>query len=209
MGCSKAMTSSISKRRLPATSRLASSSSPYRRDFAISRYQSHISFQEKRYRALAASANSYFSYSSATSSTTVSRRLNIQRSAGVDNEIQGVHPCAQTLAHPAPIWSQNSGMYYHVLKGDIPGILQAHHNHSGHPQEDNIPSRREYGGGIEGVKFLCLFGPSQSHKRPKGRAKPSVQDVLVLPELSPAVRTQVRRELSDHNALTRLTVPDW
>src|SRR5665811_2610271 len=86
MGCSKAMTSSISKRRLSATSRLASSSSPYRRDFAISRYQSHISFQEKRYRALAASANSYFSYSPPTSSTTVSRRLNIQRSAGVDNE---------------------------------------------------------------------------------------------------------------------------
>ncbi len=47
------------------------------------------------------------------------------------------------------------------LEGNLTGEFQAHHDHAGHPEEDDVKTGHQHIGGIKVFHVLCLFWPAQ------------------------------------------------
>jgi len=70
-----------------------------------------------------------------------------------------------------------------VLEGHIAHELQTHHNHPGHPEEQNIEAGDQRRGRIIGFEFRCLIRPSQRRKGPEGRRKPGIEHIGIAQQL--------------------------
>ena len=44
----------------------------------------------------------------------------------------------------------------HLLEGQLAGELEAHHDHAGHPEEQDVMARLQQGAGVEHIKVLGL-----------------------------------------------------
>ena len=98
------------------------------------------------------------------------------------DEVQGVHGVAPGLAHFVAVGVANKAVEVHGAEGDIPGILDAHHDHAGHPEKQDIVARFHDGGGVEIVEVVGGVGPAKGGMGPQAGAEPGIQHVLVLPQ---------------------------
>ena len=88
-------------------------------------------------------------------------------------------------------------------------MLKTGKNHSGHPEENNIPARYQYTGRIKILQIIGGFRPPQGGKRPQGTAEPGVQNIFILPQLSgPASRTLGRVSFAADHFRTIFTIPN-
>ena len=71
-------------------------------------------------------------------------------------------------------------MEEHGAEWNFPGVLDAQHDHSGHPEEQDVISRFQHCRGVEIVQVFRIFGPAQRRMRPEAGAEPGVQHVGVL-----------------------------
>ena len=55
----------------------------------------------------------------------------------------------------------------YMLERDILAKFEAHHDHAGNPEEDDIIARNERSRRIEMLKLLGLFRPAHRFKRPE------------------------------------------
>ena len=71
-------------------------------------------------------------------------------------------------------------MNVHIMERNGPRKFQAKHDHSGHPEEDDVETCDQYTGGIERFHRCGIFGPAQGRKWPQCRGKPGIQNILIL-----------------------------
>ena len=70
-------------------------------------------------------------------------------------------------------------MNVHGFKRDFFHEVQAHHNHSGDPEENDVKARHQHVCRIITRQFRRFVGPAQRRERPQSRRKPSVEHVFV------------------------------
>ena len=64
-----------------------------------------------------------------------------------------------------------------IFEGDVSHKLQTHHHHPGYPEEEDVKTCHQHGGGIELLELFRLFRPSHGGERPEGGAEPGIQDI--------------------------------
>ena len=95
-----------------------------------------------------------------------------------------------------------------MLERNILAKFQAHHNHTGYPEEDDVITGYKGSRRIEMLEFFRFFRPAHGFKRPETGAEPGVKYIFVLMNmLAVAVRTfrQVRTGYAGLAAV--ITVP--
>ena len=95
-----------------------------------------------------------------------------------------VDDVALGLGHLLALFVAHHRVEVHFMKRHIAHKVDAHHDHPGHPKEDDVKARLQNRSRIKGLKRVRFFGPAQGRKRPERRAKPGVKHVLVLFELA-------------------------
>ena len=70
----------------------------------------------------------------------------------------------------------------HLLKRNLAGKLERHHNHPSNPEEDDVEPGNEHVGWVELVKELGFVRPAQCRESPQCRGEPRVEHVFVLSE---------------------------
>ena len=73
-----------------------------------------------------------------------------------------------------------------VLEGDFVHEFEPHHDHPGHPEEDDVKPRHHERRGIEVIERWGPFGPAHRGEGPERAAEPGVQDVLILSDVPAA-----------------------
>lgn len=73
-------------------------------------------------------------------------------------------------------------MAVHLSEGDLASELDAEHDHSGDPEEENIPTSLQDGSRVELCQIVGLVWPAQSGEGPETRGEPGVKNVFVLLE---------------------------
>ncbi len=95
------------------------------------------------------------------------------------------------------------------VKGDIVSTLYPQHDHTRHPEEENVVGCFHDRGGVEVAQVFGVIGPTESGKRPQPRGEPGVEDVFVpVNTCAPAVLTIGRIGNSRHLLATVITIPD-
>src|SRR5262252_2396813 len=61
--------------------------------------------------------------------------------------------------------------------------VQPHHHHAGDPKEDDVEAGDERAGRIEAFELRRLVRPPEGRERPQCGRKPSVEDILVAPDV--------------------------
>ena len=64
-------------------------------------------------------------------------------------------------------------------------------------------------GRIKGAQLRRILGPAERCERPKRRAKPGVEDIVLLAQLSSTFAAALGRTLGDNRLLAGIAVPDW
>lgn len=85
------------------------------------------------------------------------------------DDIERVNDISETLAHFPAVRITDQTVAVHLLEGNLPSHFQAEHNHAGNPEEKNIPSSLQDGGGIQGLEIVRLLRPAQGAEWPKTR----------------------------------------
>lgn len=95
-----------------------------------------------------------------------------------------------------PFLIANQGMDVDIAKRHIGHQLEAHHDHSGDPEKENIEAGYENRSGIENLEVSGLFRPAQRGKGPQGGREPGIEDIGVPNECFPAAFWAERRRLT-------------
>ena len=80
--------------------------------------------------------------------------------------------------HRLAVPIQNLRMDKNLLKGNLTHIIDAHQDHTGDPQRDNIPARNKSTGWVKAVQRSVFFWPTKCTVRPQCRTKPGVQNIF-------------------------------
>ena len=97
-----------------------------------------------------------------------------------------------------------------LAEGDFLHELQAHHDHSRAPEEQDVKAHDHQVIGVEAAEVLGVVGPTQSRKWPERRAEPGVQDVGVCAKRAAATfRAACGRLASDHHFTAGFAIPRW
>ena len=74
-------------------------------------------------------------------------------------------------------------MDHDVPEGHVIRVEVRRHDHSGHPEADDVAVRDKDAVGIERLEPFVFIRPAQRGVRPESRAEPGVQNVLFLLDL--------------------------
>eukprot|EP00123_Amoebidium_parasiticum_P018833 comp24297_c0_seq1/m.45554 comp24297_c0_seq1/g.45554 ORF comp24297_c0_seq1/g.45554 comp24297_c0_seq1/m.45554 type:complete len:453 (+) comp24297_c0_seq1:672-2030(+) len=96
------------------------------------------------------------------------------------DHVHGVHHVAQGLAHLAPVRIADQRMQVHLREGQVAHEAQAHHDHSCHPEEQDVVPRLQQLPRIEPLEVVSLLGPAKDAEGEQARREPRVQHVGVL-----------------------------
>ena len=95
-------------------------------------------------------------------------------------------------------------MEIHRVKRDLPHVLEAHHDHAGHPEEQDVVARLEDASGVVLPQIGRLVWPAEGAVWPKRGAEPRVEHVRILFDLVRAAARaacRVRRVLVGYHDL--------
>ncbi len=70
-----------------------------------------------------------------------------------------------------------------VAEWNIPHEFQAHHDHAGNPEEQNVEPGDERRGRVVGFEIGSLFRPPQRREGPEGGREPGVKDIRIAKEI--------------------------
>ena len=107
--------------------------------------------------------------------------------AAVDQR-QRVDARPERLRHPPPVGRLDDRVHVDVVERDVARELQAHEDHAGDPQEQDVARRQQDVGRVEGLQLVGLVGPAERRERPQRAAEPGVQDVGVALPAGPVRR---------------------
>ena len=101
------------------------------------------------------------------------------------NESDGVGAVAQLFGHLASEVVTHDAGEIDIAEGNVAGVFHARHNHSCHPEEDDVRSGHEVGGGIVVGKFgvVGMVDAVEEADGPEPRTEPGVECILVMAQL--------------------------
>ena len=124
------------------------------------------------------------------------------------DDLQRIDAVAEGFAHLAALRVAHQSMEEHGLEGNLLHVLQTGEDHARHPEENDIVAGDESVRRIEIFQLLCLFRPAEGRERPKRRAEPGVQRILVLMQIgAAALRAGMRRFAGDNHLAAVRAVP--
>ena len=85
------------------------------------------------------------------------------------DQIQRINDVALGLGHFVAVLVADQAGDVHLFEWHFAGEFQAHHDHSGNPEENDVEAGDQYIGWIEGLECRSLFRPAQCRERPQGR----------------------------------------
>ena len=124
------------------------------------------------------------------------------------DDLYGVDAVAERLRHLAPLAVAYKPVDEHITERHIAAEPQPHHDHTSHPEEDDVVARDERRRRVEMAEIFRILRPPQCLKRPKPRAEPRIEYVLILMDVRAAAVHARRNVFARNRGLTAvLTVP--
>ena len=126
------------------------------------------------------------------------------------DQVDRVYHVALGLRHLLAFGIAHQAVHIHRVKRHLLAKMQGHHDHPGHPEENDIEAGDEYRGRVEGRQLGCFPRPAQGGKGPQGGGEPGVQHILVLPQDRIVRQRIVRPHLGlarSHIEMSRLVIP--
>ena len=68
------------------------------------------------------------------------------------DEVDGVEHVALGLGHLVAVGVAHQAVDVDLAEGHVVHELQAHHDHAGHPEEDDVEAGDQHAGGVEGLR---------------------------------------------------------
>ena len=99
------------------------------------------------------------------------------------DHVQRVDDVALGLAHLLSVFVADQGVDVDVLEGHLVHELEPHHDHPGHPEEDDVEPRDHQRGRVEVFELRGIVRPAHRGEGPERAAEPGVQDVLILDDV--------------------------
>ena len=96
---------------------------------------------------------------------------------------QWVNHVPLRLAHFLAFGIAHKRMDIHLPERNLPQELEAHHNHSRHPEKQDVEAGDERGGGVILLEFRCVVRPTECRERPQRRGEPCIKNVRVSDEV--------------------------
>ena len=96
------------------------------------------------------------------------------------HDFHRINAVPEGFRHFASLAVPNKTVNEYVAEGNVLPECQAHHDHAGHPEENDIISRNQSARGIEMFEFLCFLRPPHGLKGPKSGTEPGIQHILIL-----------------------------
>jgi hypothetical protein len=84
------------------------------------------------------------------------------------DEVEGIEHVALRLGHLLPMGVTHQAVDVDLAERHVAHELEAHHDHAGHPEENDVETGDEDRCRIEGLQFGRLLRPPQSGERPEG-----------------------------------------
>ncbi|KAH3665796.1 hypothetical protein OGAPHI_003984 [Ogataea philodendri] len=113
-------------------------------------------------------------------STTFWDTVRVRLFLNTSDNIDWVDHVTKRLAHLSSLSITHQRVAENLLEWNLSSHLDTKHNHSGNPEEQNIPSGLQHGSRVEVLHVLGLVWPSQGGEWPQSRGEPGVQNVFVL-----------------------------
>ena len=107
------------------------------------------------------------------------------------DQVDGVQHVALGLGHLLALAIAHQAVDVNGLEGDFTGKFQRHHDHPGDPEEDDVETRHQHAGGVEGFQLRRFLRPAEGAKCPQARAEPGVQHVFVLGQGDVRIKTML------------------
>ena len=98
------------------------------------------------------------------------------------DEVEGIEGVAEAFAHFAAVFGADEAVEVDVVEGHLAGEVEAHHDHAGDPEEEDVVAGFEHGCRVElcevrgervlrPVPFFCCFelGPAEGAEGARGR----------------------------------------
>ncbi|MBT9159616.1 MAG: hypothetical protein DDT26_00876 [Dehalococcoidia bacterium] len=121
----------------------------------------------------------------------------------------GVEHILARFAHLIAFLVSNESMKVNLAERNLAGVLQAHHDHPSHPEEEDIVAGLQHRGGIEIAQISGIIRPAEGGMRPEGRAEPGVQYIGILQDVRRAAMGTSVGVVHSHRKLPAiLAVPD-
>ncbi len=95
------------------------------------------------------------------------------------HDVQRIDHVALGLAHLLAFCVADQGMDIDVFEGHISHELEPHHDHAGHPEEQNVEAGDQCGSRVIGLEFRRLFRPPECCERPEGGGEPGIEHVWI------------------------------
>ena len=96
------------------------------------------------------------------------------------DDVERVDDVALGLGHLLAVVIANQSVHVDFAKRHLAGELQAHHDHAGDPEENDVESRDQHRGRIVGLRARVFSRPALGGERPQRRGEPGIQHVIVL-----------------------------
>ena len=98
------------------------------------------------------------------------------------DQVERVDDVALRLRHLLPVLVADQARDVDLAERHLAPELEAHHDHPGDPEEDDVEAGHEHVGRIERGELRGLARPAERRERPQRRAEPGVEHVLVTGE---------------------------
>ena len=98
------------------------------------------------------------------------------------DEVQGIQSVALGLGHLLAFRIAHQAVNVNLPERHLAGELKGHHDHTGHPEEDDVVAGHQHIGRVEALEVIGPFRPAQGGETPQRRGEPGFQYILLLPE---------------------------
>ena len=95
------------------------------------------------------------------------------------DDLQRIDAVAEALLHRPAFAVLDHRMDIHITERHVAHVVQAHHDHAGDPQRDDLAGGDEHVRRVKGLEVRRLLGPAQRGERPEGAGEPGVEDIRV------------------------------
>ena len=124
------------------------------------------------------------------------------------DDLDRVDAVAERLRHLAALAVAHEAVDEDVVERDVLAEREAHHDHAGDPEEDDVVARDECRRRVEMLELRRLVRPAERLERPEARAEPRIEHVLVLMDvLAMAMRALREVRAADARLAAVVAVP--
>ena len=112
------------------------------------------------------------------------------------DHVDRIDHVAQRLAHLTAVRIADHGMAKHLLERQLTSVVHTEHDHTSHPEEQNVPTCLQHGCRVVVLHVLgVLLRPAERREGPQTGREPCIQYILILLECKCPALSHLRRTL--------------